>query len=98
MTETEINAVGNALIAMVNELGVRQKCIIAGKAGIQVGAVPSEHQNMFVDSSIRKGFADLDMGGQLKALPILAEQLIGRYDTARTEETVRLWAAWFSIH
>jgi len=90
MTDAEISAVGNALIAMVSELSVRQKCTIAGKAGITVGVVPSEYKNTFVDSSIRKGFADLDIGGKLKALPILAEQLMAGHDDARTKETVHL--------
>ncbi len=49
---------------------------IAGKAGMAIGEVPATQQNMFVDSSIRQAFAKLTTEEKLKALPILAEQLI----------------------
>jgi hypothetical protein len=90
MTETEINTVGNVLIAKLQDLGVRQKCIIAGKAGLEIGEVPSTQQNIFVDSSIRKGFAALDTRRKLNALPVLAEQLIAASGAAGDSELPRL--------
>src|SRR5262249_15536849 len=88
MTEVEINTLGNVLIGKLQSLGVRQKCIIANKAGMEIGEVPATQQNMSVDSSIRRGFAKLDNDRKLKALPILAEQLIaGDGGSGRSELT-----------
>lgn len=89
MTEAEIDTVGNVLIAKLQDLGVRQKTIIAGKAGIAIGAVPAQRQNMFVDSSIRQGFADLG-ARRLTALPILAEQLVAANTGTGSEELTHL--------
>lgn len=61
---------------MLQGLGVREKCKIGGKAGLAIGPLPATRENVFVDSSIRGRFAELDAERKLRVLPVLAEQLI----------------------
>lgn len=90
MTADEINTIGNTLIGMIQKFGVREKTVIAGKAGMEIGPVPASQQNMFVDSSIRSEFAKMDEKKKLSILPILAEQILANSSTAENEELVQL--------
>ena len=90
LTDDEVNTLGSVLMGMLYDLSIQKKCTIASKAGLDISEVPSVQSNAVVNPALRAAFAKLDKQRKLKALPILAEQILKVSGSAESGDLVQL--------
>ena len=78
LSDSEIDRLGNAIIGKLLELSIREKLVIAAKAGVDVSAVPDVQRNAVVNPAIARAFAKLDRWDRFRAMAIIANDIAAK--------------------